>query len=65
MSKIVRITIDLHPNGDVHFNGPLSNRALCYQMLGMAHEIVLRNGLEKSKQEGGRILTPQIGIKRQ
>ena len=59
MSNKIQLIIEFDPEtGNVQTNGPLDNRMLCYGMLEMAREILVKRAGDP-KQRGGRILVPQ------
>ena len=56
------LTITMVGPGEVQVTGPLTDRMLCYGMLEMAREIVLKMADAPELQEKKRIVTPDLGV---
>jgi hypothetical protein len=56
------LKIELSADGQVHVEGPLENRLLCYGLLGMAAEVVLERAI-KGRGANLMVVPPMGGLK--
>lgn len=59
VAQSVELRITMTPDGQVLLSGPLDQRALCYGLLGMAHEILIQRGTD---QRDRKVAAPSSGL---
>lgn len=57
----ISLTVTFDPStGRIGLNAPMDQRMMCYGMLEMAKEILLKHG---AQQTGSKLITPPVGLR--
>ncbi len=60
--EVVTLTIQKHPNGEVHVNGPIGNLYMCYALLELAKDALRTHNAQGQQQKSSQIIVPQMRL---